>query len=45
MPHGSMTLPLDFDILAPSWSTMWARTTTLRYGVLSKARVLMASSE
>ena len=28
--QGSMTLPLDFDIFWPSWSTTWARHTTLR---------------
>ena len=31
--HGSMTLPLDFDIFWPFSSTMWPRHTTLRYGV------------
>ena len=28
--HGSITLPRDFDIFRPSWSTMCARHTTLR---------------
>ncbi len=43
--HGSMTLPLDFDIFWPSSSTMCPRHTTLRYGVASNTSVLTASSE
>ena len=43
--HGSITLPLDFDILAPCSSTMWPRQTTLRYGVWSNTSVFTASSE
>jgi hypothetical protein len=43
--HGSMTLPLLFDIFWPSASTMCARHTTLRKGVLPNTRVFTASSE
>ena len=43
--HGSMMLPRDFDIFRPSPSMMWARHTTLRYGVRSNTSVLTASSE
>ena len=43
--HGSMTLPFDFDIFWPSWSTTSARQTTLRYGVRPNTSVFTASSE
>ena len=43
--HGSMTLPCDFDIFWPSWSTSSARHTTLRYGVRPNTSVFTASSE